>query len=243
MRKDHVGTDVSIGKELNMCMVEENVEFISSSESYLQRLALEERKRKKIDPKIPFIFNRKSFVLILFHSLSVCLSLGFTNIEKRKSTDIHRCATDDYCTNNKTSLSTPIDCSCFDLFRFLACVRPFPRTLLSAIAFTAGLLVVIFVVTNWNNDGVEIEFPTVKCNCPTPTPRAAENTKPSTPAKIETVAIVTKKETTSTMTTTTPPLPPCNPISNESAIQRAIIIYYPHHQSEYFFPRNKMVSG
>lgn len=115
--------------------------------------------------------------------------------------------------------------------------RVFRYSLIRAIALTAGLLVIIFIVTNWNNDYGDIEFPTVKCNCPTAAPPALVKTERVTKAKEVPLAPVTTTTTeTTTTTTTTPPLPPCHPISNESAVQRAIIIYYPHHQSEYFFP-------
>lgn len=114
--------------------------------------------------------------------------------------------------------------------------RGFPRSLVPAIGLSVGLLLVIFVITNWTNGYGEVEFPTVKCNCPTLAPQPVAKAVPAAETKAASTAAVVTSTATTTMTTTTPPLPPCIPVSNESAVQRAIIIYYPHHQSEYFFP-------
>lgn len=123
-----------------------------------------------------------------------------------------------------------------------------PRSILSAIGLSVCLLIIIFIVNNLNAHTNDIEPPAapVKCDCPSLPPPAAKTEAPAV-AKVE-VPVVTKTETpkteapaapkvdTATTTQTTPPLPPCTPVGKDVAVQRAIIIYYPHHQSEYFFP-------
>jgi hypothetical protein len=114
-----------------------------------------------------------------------------------------------------------------------------PRSILTAIGISVFLLTLVFVINNPN----EIETLPLKCDCPTviePAPKI-EN-----PVVIKTEApVIPKVETptapatvASTTSTQTPPLtfPPCQQVDKNSSVQRAIIIYYPHHQSEYFFP-------
>ena len=117
------------------------------------------------------------------------------------------------------------------------------RSILSGIVLSVSLLFVVFIVTNWRNDVDDIDLPAVKCNCPVVTETAAKAAPlpvPKTAAlpevqKVETPAVI-KTESSTTTTTSLPPFPTCKPVTNESAVQRAIIIYYPSHQSEYFFP-------
>ncbi|CAF4078946.1 unnamed protein product [Rotaria sordida] len=76
------------------------------------------------------------------------------------------------------------------------------------------------VATEEINDNTRlIEPKSVKCNCP-----SAQN---SFPQIIPSVLTTIRNEVI---------LKPCKEIQKGSPVQRAIVIYYPHHQSEYFFP-------
>lgn len=117
-----------------------------------------------------------------------------------------------------------------------------PRSIISAIGLSACFLIIISIVNNLYTHTPDIELPLPpKCDCPslpppppkTEAPVVAKIEVPVTP-KPEPVAVPNVDTTTSTQTT--PPLPPCTPVGKDAAVQRAIIIYYPHHQSEYFFP-------
>jgi len=115
------------------------------------------------------------------------------------------------------------------------------RSILSTIGLSVCFLIVIFIFNNLTTHPDEPDLPVVKCNCPTlpssppkiETPIAAKIETPAAP-KIE--ASTTPKTDAVTSASTVPPFPPCQPVDKNSAVQRAIIIYYPHHQSEYFFP-------
>ncbi|CAF5079020.1 unnamed protein product, partial [Rotaria sp. Silwood1] len=72
---------------------------------------------------------------------------------------------------------------------------------------------------NFGNDTHQTESKPVKCDC--------SSTQNSFPQTIPSVSNITPNK---------PILKPCEPIEKTSPVQRAIIIYYPHHQSEYFFP-------
>ena len=116
------------------------------------------------------------------------------------------------------------------------------RSLLAGIVLSVGLLFLVFIVTNWRNDADDIDLPPVKCNCPV-LPETAAKAQPLIEPKTAAVPELQKIPIpvpsaikTEPMTTTVPPFPTCNPVTNSSAVQRAIIIYYPSHQSEYFFP-------
>jgi len=141
-----------------------------------------------------------------------------------------------------------------------------PRSILSAIGLSVCFLILIFIVNNLNTHTINEEPLAVKCDCPTlppaPPPEveivAAAKVEVPVAAKVEVpvaakveVPVAAKVEVpvapkieapvvpkidATTSTQTPPPLPPCQPIEKESPVQRAIIIYYPHHQSEYFFP-------
>jgi hypothetical protein len=107
----------------------------------------------------------------------------------------------------------------------------------------------MFIVNNLNTHTSDIEPVPFKCDCPSlpPQPPKVEppvvtKLEPPAVARVE-IPIVPKieapappKTDATTSTQTTPPLPPCTPVSQDSPVQRAIIIYYPHHQSDYFFP-------
>jgi hypothetical protein len=121
-----------------------------------------------------------------------------------------------------------------------------PRSVLTAIALSLFLLTLIFIINNSH----DIETPPVKCDCPTVVEAAPKidkpivvKTEPPVPPKAEPPAppkteppVVPKTDTTTS--TQTPPLtyPPCKQVEKSSSVQRAIIIYYPSHQWEYFFP-------
>jgi len=111
-----------------------------------------------------------------------------------------------------------------------------PRSLTSAIGVSLFLCIIFFIMNHRSDD---TELIPVKCDCPT-IPATTVNkltttkTDAPTPPKVE--AAVVPKIVTSTVTSTLPPFPPCKQIDTNSSVQRAIIIYFPYHQSEYFFP-------
>lgn len=109
------------------------------------------------------------------------------------------------------------------------------RSIFTAVIGTAFFLLLIFVATNSNENFDENKLSSIKCNCPEKLPYVERVTAPKTEKNVE----VKVETSTAESTTTVPPLPPCQPVSNTSAVQRAIIIYYPHHQAEYFFPELK----
>ncbi|CAF1083831.1 unnamed protein product [Rotaria sp. Silwood1] len=107
------------------------------------------------------------------------------------------------------------------------------RSIFSTIALSACFLILIFLFTNLNNHSNDTELAQIKCNCPTVAELASKTEKITVP-KAEVSA--TPKIDAVTNTPTLQPLPPCKQVEQDSPVQRAIIIYYPHHQSEYFFP-------
>ncbi|CAF1258541.1 unnamed protein product [Adineta steineri] len=112
-----------------------------------------------------------------------------------------------------------------------------PRSLLLSIGISLFLFVIIFIV---NHRSIDIEELPIKCNCPTvpaqTLPTINNTISIINATKIEAVTIQKVNIPTIAPSTTLPPLPPCKPVEKNSSVQRAIIIYYPHHQSEYFFP-------
>jgi hypothetical protein len=128
--------------------------------------------------------------------------------------------------------------------------RQLSRSILSAIGLSAGLLLITFIVTNFRQDA-KIRGPlSATCNCPSLETRIERLEKLTVPnldksdarktiaVNVDTTTTTTATPLISATTTTTllPELPPCKHVSKESPVQRAILIYYPHHQSEYFFP-------
>jgi len=122
-----------------------------------------------------------------------------------------------------------------------------PRSILSAIGLSVCLLVLIFIFNTLNNPTNDDDVLPIKCDCPTLPPQiitpASNKIEVPVTQKVETSTSTPKVETptptkidVTTSTQTLPSLPPCKPVEKESAVQRAIIIYYPHHQAEYFFP-------
>ena len=113
-----------------------------------------------------------------------------------------------------------------------------PRSIISSIGLSVCFLFIIFIVNNLTTHSTDPEPFSVKCNCPKIPPQIITQTIPKEVApgapKLEPLAAA--KVDPVSVTTPPPPLPPCKPVEYESPVQRAIIIYYPHHQSEYFFP-------
>lgn len=109
-----------------------------------------------------------------------------------------------------------------------------PRSITTAIAIAVCFLISTFIVNHFNRQSEEVD-PALKCDCPTIAPEIITS-------RIEVTVIqrvevpVPSNGSSYFVTKTLPPLPPCTPITAEAPVQRAIIIYYPHHQGEYFFP-------
>ncbi|CAF0812581.1 unnamed protein product, partial [Rotaria sordida] len=93
------------------------------------------------------------------------------------------------------------------------------RLILLAIALCISCILLIFIIINVTGNIYHIESKLVKCNCP-----SAQN---SFPQIIPSISTTIRNEVI---------LKPCKEIQKSSSIQRAIVIYYPHHQSEDFFP-------
>ncbi|CAF3335253.1 unnamed protein product [Rotaria sp. Silwood2] len=97
------------------------------------------------------------------------------------------------------------------------------RLIPSTIGICVCCIILVFIISNISNNTPEVESTSVKCNCP-----STQNSFPQT--------TVLGSTTTTTTTQNKAILKPCEEIQKSSPVQRAIIIYYPHHQSEYFFP-------
>lgn len=122
-----------------------------------------------------------------------------------------------------------------------------PRSILSAIVLSVCCIFIIFLMNNLNGALSEPEPLPVTCDCPKLPPQIITvlpaKIEPPVPPKVE-VPVAPKVEDPppaarvdpAPISPTIPPLPPCTPVEKDAAVQRAIIIYYPHHQSEYFFP-------
>ena len=95
--------------------------------------------------------------------------------------------------------------------------RLYARSILSAIGLSVCCILIAFVISNSHQKNVPHEILPVGCNCPTSQARSESSAN----LAFETSAKV------------------CDEVKNESAVQRAIVIYYPHHQAEAFFPEIK----
>ncbi len=100
------------------------------------------------------------------------------------------------------------------------------RFVLCAIGSTVACIFIIFILSNSNSDTNKHESQSIPCNCP--------EAQATVPKIIPTVPVSTTP--TSTLTSHTAISKPCIEVQKTSPVQRAIIIYYPHHQSDYFFP-------
>ncbi len=113
------------------------------------------------------------------------------------------------------------------------------RITLRFICYTIGLFVcfilLAFSMSNLGDHTSIREFQPVpiKCDCPLQQ-EVVPKIIPKVPTVIPTVPTVTPA--VSTVTASTISSETCNEVQKTSPVQRAIIIYYPHHQSEYFFP-------
>ena len=97
------------------------------------------------------------------------------------------------------------------------------RFILSAIGLCICCILLAFVIINLsttnNNNSHEVKSQSVKCDCP-----SSQN------------AVVKIIPEGSLINSTVERSRPCKEVQQSSPVQRAIVIYYPHHQSEYFFP-------
>ncbi|CAF1147464.1 unnamed protein product [Adineta ricciae] len=97
------------------------------------------------------------------------------------------------------------------------------RLLLSAIGLCVGFILIVFVFSHSNGGDVTPEKTprqSAECNCP------------------ETSKTKSNAAGSSILTQTSIPnkTAACKEVKNTSAVQRAIVIFYPHHQRDYFFP-------
>ncbi len=93
------------------------------------------------------------------------------------------------------------------------------RLIFSAIGLFVCFILLAFVMSN-SGDKIHIqESQPVNCDCPL--------TQERVPNIIPSVLTVRSNKVR---------LATCKEVQKTSPVQRAIIIYYPHHQSEYFFP-------
>lgn len=109
------------------------------------------------------------------------------------------------------------------------------RLIFSAIALSICLFILLFIVNNLNEPSEHLESPPYKCECPLLIESHAKAEKSNVLKEVLHPQNIGMRNDSRT-TTTPPPSPPCKQVDKNSPIQRAIIIYYPHHQSEYFFP-------
>ena len=100
--------------------------------------------------------------------------------------------------------------------------RIFPRSSLSSIVLFVCLIATILTVNHLYTLRDDPEVRAAKCNC--------------SELPLQVITPVVPKVEIAISTTTVPPPPPCRPVETESAVQRAILIYYPHHQTGHFFP-------
>ena len=103
------------------------------------------------------------------------------------------------------------------------------RFIISVIGLSICGVLLAFVFSK-PSDNIHIpESQPIKCDCP---------------EKVEVVPKGAIPEVIITQTTTSHPIVitkatkvfTCKEVEKTSPVQRAIVIYYPHHQSEYFFP-------
>lgn len=97
------------------------------------------------------------------------------------------------------------------------------RLVISAIGVSILGILLIFTITNYGHKYEQIETKPVKCDCPV----------------VEKIVIQTVPAVVNTISPNISRIPIfkiCNETQQSSPVQRAIIIYYPHHQGEYFFP-------
>jgi hypothetical protein len=92
------------------------------------------------------------------------------------------------------------------------------RFMLTAIGLSICFIVIVsFVTGHFGGNSTDENFQSTKCDC---TRNAASN------ILLALTNFTSNKARSS----------PCIEVQQSSPVQRAIIIFYPHHQSEYFFP-------
>ncbi|CAF1077399.1 unnamed protein product [Adineta steineri] len=89
------------------------------------------------------------------------------------------------------------------------------RFVLAAIGLSIFCILVVFVTSNSRDDIHEKLSQPTKCDCP------LTKDAPSIVPVLSSTVVKPKS---------------CVEVQNTSAVKRAIVIFYPHHQSEYFFP-------
>ena len=97
------------------------------------------------------------------------------------------------------------------------------RLLLSAIGLSVGFILIVFVFSHSNgNDAATENKPrqSAECNCP----EISKNKQNVASSSLLIQTSLPNKTAT------------CTEVKNTSAVQRAIVIFYPHHQRDYFFP-------
>jgi hypothetical protein len=90
------------------------------------------------------------------------------------------------------------------------------RFIITAIGLSLCFIVITLFVTGNSRDE---NFQSAKCDCP--------SARKAAPQIILPEPNFTSNKTRSSQ---------CKEVQQSSPVQRAIIIFYPHHQSEYFFP-------
>jgi hypothetical protein len=94
------------------------------------------------------------------------------------------------------------------------------RFIVTAIGLSLCFTVItLFVTGHFGGNSRDENFQSAKCDCPSALKAAPKIIRP--------VANVTSNRARSSQ---------CKEVQQSSPVQRAIIIFYPHHQSEYFFP-------
>lgn len=93
------------------------------------------------------------------------------------------------------------------------------RLIFTAIGFSLCFILIAFVTSNYSRNTNEKPFQSIKCDDPSAQEAGAKISS--------SISNITSKSTRSK---------PCIEVKKSSPVQRAIVIYYPHHQSEYFFP-------
>ena len=109
------------------------------------------------------------------------------------------------------------------------------RSILTLICLVICFLLSSFIATNLTREPTDVD-PALKCDCPTIAPQIITSRIEVTVIQRVEVPVPGGNVSTIYVPQTPRPLPPCTHLTDDAPIQRAIIIYYPHHQSEYFFP-------
>lgn len=108
-------------------------------------------------------------------------------------------------------------------FNYLGSMRRISlRCICSAIGVCICCILLVFAVSNFNGNDRETKSALTNCDCP-----------PQEKSNSEVAPVIV------TSTTVTPQLTvfkPCEAVQKTSPVQRAVLIYYPDHQKNEFFP-------